>query len=256
MDCIDHTLLGEHPAWQLQQQMLKRENQSVSLNSLTDRLAGLLAVDLNPVGHLIRLATRNTTYQKTWNFFNDRGNVVRKSGYEGFSDLESAGAGADIGFSVREDAAISASHEKVLASYQTVLSSQLQRNQNIFIRARQMEDSKVSAVARIFAAGQLVQELSEFFEEFPRAKVSQACARLSIHPRMVERRMHELGMTAVKLKRACMLSQATHQVLWTNRAFDEIAVSCGFTHGAHLSRAVFSATGGMTPSLLRGLARA
>lgn len=254
VDCIEHSLAGEHPAWKLRLQMQTSNSYRLTLGSITDRLGELLAVDLNPVGHAFRLATNDLTYRRAWGFYNERGNVVSKVGYDGSRQLDEAALReTNLQATRAEKIIVAASHEKLFSSYHNVLLTQLHKNQDLVIRGRKLEDSRVSAVARIFGVGQLIAELSEFFEEFPAAKVSHACKKLSVHPRLVERRMNELGITAVKLKRACMLSRATHQVLWSNRSFSEIATNCGYTHGAHLSRVVFFATGGMTPSFLRSL---
>lgn len=246
VDCIEHSLAGEHPAWKLQRQMQISDSFRLTIGSVTERVRELLAVDLNPVGQALRLATNDKTWRRVWAFYNERGNVVSKADYENCRLLES-------GMARGQKRTIANSHEKVFVSFCDVLAAQPRKNENSLVRVRQLEDARVSSVARIFGVGQLVAELSEFFEEFPAAKVGDACKMLSVHPRLIERRMHELGITAVKLKRACMLSRATHQILWSDRSFGEIALNCGYTHGAHLSRVFFFATGGMTPSVVRNL---
>ena len=256
VDCIEHSLAGEHPASKLQMQMQISERHKPSLNDVTDSLGQLLAVDLNPVGHVLRLARNELTFRRTWNFYNERGNVVSKTDFVGTSCVDEPSASQiDLRASGGETKIVSDSHEKILSSYKDVLSRQLRNCHDLVSRGRRLEDSNVSAVARIFGMGQLISEFCEFFEEFPAANVGTACHKLAVHPRLVERRMRELGITAVKLKRACMLSRATHQILWGERSFNEIAIACGYTHGAHLSRAFSVATGGMTPSVLRSLVR-
>jgi AraC-like DNA-binding protein len=236
--------------------MQTAECHRLTIGSVTDRLGELLAVDLNPVGHALRLAFDDVTYRRIWGFFNERGNVVSKIGYDGSRVPDHVELSeVELQSTRGEKKNVLDAHEKMLFSYQNVLLMQLRQNQDPRLRDWKLEDSKVSAVARIYGAGQLILELSEFFEEFPAAKVSDACRSLTVHPRLLERRMNELGMTAVKLKRACMLSRATHEILWGQRSFGEIAKNCGYSHGAHLNRAVYLATGGMTPSFLRSLVR-
>ena len=253
VDCIEHSLAGEHPAWKLQRQMQTSDSFRLTVGSVTERLRELLAADLNPVAHAVRFATNDNTWRRTWDFYNERGNVVSKADYENSRRSESGVLVEDVQTTRAEKRIIANSHEKVLVSMCNVLATQPQTNENSLVRMRKLEDARVSSLARIFGVGQFVAELSGFFEEFPAAKVGDACKMLSVHPRLLERRMHELGITAVKLKRACMLSRATHQILWSHRSFGEIALNCGYTHGAHLSRVVFFATGGMTPSVLRNL---
>ena len=251
VDCIEHSLAGEHPAWKLQRQMQTSDSLRLTLGSATERTRELLAVDLNPVGQAMRLATNDNAWQRMWSFYNERGNVVSKVDYKDQLGSEILIEGEQM--TRAEKRIIANCHEKLRISLRDVLSAQPRQNESSLVRVRKLEDARVSSVARIFGVGQLVAELSEFFEQFPAAKVSDACKILSVHPRLIERRMHELGITAVKLKRACMLSRATHQILWSNRSFGEIALNSGYTHGAHLSRVIFFATGGMTPSFLRSL---
>ena len=253
VDSIEHALVGDHPAMQLQQRMLGVDAQRVSLTSISDRIGELLAVDLNPFGQMLRLATNDTSFKNAWDAYNDLGNVVSKIGFE--ENKSYALDCLDSNCSPSERMGVLSVHEKIRSGLHAVLINQLRRNKDERVRKSSLEDSKVSAVSRIFGAGQLILELAEFFEEFPKAKVSEACLRLSIHPRLLERRMLELGLSAVKLKRACMLSRASHEILWSNRSLSEIAQSCGYSHGAHLSHAVHCATGGMSPSILRSIVR-
>ncbi|WAT87624.1 helix-turn-helix domain-containing protein [Delftia acidovorans] len=253
VDSIEHALVGDHPAMQLQQRMLGVDAQRVSLISISERIGELLAVDLNPFGQMLRLATTDASIKRAWDVYNDLGNVVSKVGFEG--EKSYTANVFDNHCSSNEKIVVLSVHEKLRAGLHGVLINQLRKNQNEAVRKNRLEDSKVSTVSRIFGAGQIILELTEFFEEFPKAKVSEACQRLSIHPRLLERRMLELGLSAVKLKRACMLSRASHEILWSNRSFSEIAQSCGYSHGAHLSHAVHCATGGMSPSILRSIVR-
>lgn len=249
VDCIEHSLVGDHPALQLKQQMLSADAQRITLTSISERMGKLIAVDLNPFGLCIRLASSEVSVSKAWDAYNKNGNVVAPVGF----NVKNSIVGLNFQGSKSEARVISANHEKVRYSLQGVLENQIRKNQDKTIRTRKTEDARVSAICRIYGVDQLVLELSEFFEENPKAKISDACQRLSIHPRFLERRMHDVGISAIKIKRACMLSLATHQILWSNRSFHDIAVRCGYSHGAHLSHAVHMATGGMSPSLIRGL---
>jgi AraC-like DNA-binding protein len=251
VDCIEHSLVGDHPAVQLKQQMLAGDTLRISLTSINERMGELLAVDLNPFGQLIRFASSDLTIANAWDAYNKNGNVVSAVGF----DELNAPIALKFQASKSEVRSILSTHEKIRFSYQGVLMNLIRKNQDKVFRARKIEDVRVSAVCRIYGVNQLVLELSEFFEEYPKAKVSDVCQRLSIHPRFLERQMHDFGISAMKIKRACMLSLATHEILWSNRNFNEIAISSGYTHGAHLSRVVFVATGGLTPSVLRTLAR-
>lgn len=145
-------------------------------------------------------------------------------------------------------------HEKLLDAYQTSLGRLLRINQNAGSWANAVEDNRVSNIARILGAGALVIELSEFFETDPLARVDDAYRALGVHPRTVERRMRELGLPTVMLKRACMLARATHDLLWSGKSFSDIARRRGYADAAHLSRVISTATGGMTPTMVRGLA--
>lgn len=250
-DCIQHGLQGDHPASKLRQQIQSSSNHRLAVNSLSDRIGELLAVDLNPVGQAVRLANNDATYHRVWDFYNHTGNVVDKVPY---SKVRQYDAGNQL--SSHDGRMIEiVMHEKILEGYQNVLGLLLRSNQNHHTRINKIRDSRVSVVARIFKAGNIVVELGEFFEAFPHAKVSDACLKLGIHPRALERQLQEFGITAVMLKRACMLASASHEILWGERSFAEIAKRHGYTDGAHLGHSVAMATGGMTPSIVRSLGK-
>ncbi len=250
-DCIEHSLVGDQPAPLLKQQMLRSDSRRVSLLSISERMGELLAVDLNPLGQVFRLANSEITIAKAWDAYNENGNVVSKVGFEG----RNAADALDFKDSKADARAILSTHEKLRSGLHWVLLNQIRKNHDESVRARKIEDLRVSALCRIYGVDQLILELSEYFEEYPKAKVSDACQRLSIHPRFLERRLLEFGLSAVKIKRACMLAYATREILWSNKNFNDIARSAGYSHGAHLSHAVHAATGGMSPSLIRGIMR-
>lgn len=253
-DCIDHSLAGEHSAQLLMAQIETPAVKAISGISLADAFGELLAVDVNPVGHAFRLARSETTYVKAWDFYNNQGNVISRIGYSCASGGNVAQLQAEYLSPARGGASfINSVHERMYSAYIDNFQTQVRKNHDGRVFGRRVEDSRVSAVARIFAVDPLIQELSYFFEEYPGAKVGQACQRLGIHPRLLERRMLGFGISAIKIKRACMLSQATQQILWSRRKFTDIATDCGYAHSAHLTQAISRATGGMSPSLLRNL---
>ncbi len=217
----------------------------------------LLYTDLNPIGQAIRLAKNESTFHRLWDRYNKGGNVIARIAYSGVKD----GKTIDAIYRSQNQAATheermneAGSHEKVLDAYRNALVIPLRSNQNAASWRDTLQDCRVSTVARVLTAGNLVVELSEFFESNPHARVADACRALGVHPRTVERRMHELGLPAVMLKRACMLSGATHDVLWSRDSFADVARRHGYADAAHLSRVVSIASGGLTPSMVRGLA--
>lgn len=253
-DCVRHSLMGDVSAAHLRREFHQSAHQELTVTSITDRLGELLAVDLNPVGQVMRLSRTERAYHGVWDAYNQRGNVVARVAYGTGGRSPASHAPTSDSFHRRRSACRTEErmHEHLLESYQSVLSVRLTGNIRSSHRwLDHVADARVSAVARILGAGQLVVELCQYFEMFPHAKVQDACLRLGAHPRTVERRMREMGITAVMLKRACMLASATHDILWTQRDFDDIAKRCGYTDGAHLCKTVSMATGGITPSMCR-----
>lgn len=253
-DCVRHSLMGDVSAAHLRNELHQSTHKELTVTSISDRLGELLAVDLNPVGHVLRLSRTERAYHGLWDAYNQRGNVVARVAYG--SGRRSPALHASSSCHVHHGQGArrieERMHERLLESYQSVTSARLLGNiRNSRSWSDHVADARVSAVARILGAGQLVVELCQFFEMFPHAKVQDACVRLGAHPRTVERRMRELGITAVMLKRVCMLTSATHDILWTQRDFDDIAKRHGYTDGAHLCKTVSMATGGITPSMCR-----
>jgi len=256
VDCIFHSLAGEHPAAKLQLQLQEADSRRLTLTNISDGLSELLAVDLNPVGNVLRLANNDLAYVRTWDFYNQVGNVVAKVGFDSIKRAEAfhkkiASSHISRGEMVR----LATSHENVAESYRQVLEVQLRKNSTPQNQIQRIEDSRVSTVARIFGMDALIVELSEYFEAHPKSKVSHACVSLGVHARTAERQLSQMGLTIVMLKRACMLSRATREILWSDRPYSEIAFRSGYTHAAHLGKAISFATGGMSPSFVRSLVR-
>ena len=253
VDCLRHSLAGDHPAAQLRQQMHTLAAHQLTVESLSNRVSELLAVDLNPLGQLLRLARSADTYRRAWDCYDQNGNVVARAGN---SHVQHPGNAALTAVSPHlprlERVRAQAAHERIVESFNNAFICQWRGNQNAQVLARKVEDCEVSAVARIYGMDALIVELSECFEAYPYLNVTQACVRLGLHPRLLERRMRSLGTTPVLLKQACMLTQATQQILMGHLSFSEVAKRCGYANGAHLTRTVARATGGFTPTLLRG----
>lgn len=246
--------MGDVSAAHLRSEMHQSAYRELTVTSISDRLGELLAVDLNPAGQVLRLSRTERAYHGLWDAYNQRGNVVARVAYGSGRRSPASHAPSSCRFHHDQSARRieERMHERLLESYQRVTSVRLLGNvRNSRSWSDHVADARVSAVARILGAGQLVVELCQYFEMFPHAKVQDACLRLGAHPRTVERRMRELGITAVMLKRACMLTSATHDILWTQRDFDDIAKRSGYTDGAHLCKTVSMATGGITPSMCR-----
>lgn len=253
-DCVRHSLMGDVSAAHLRSELHQSAHQELTVTSISDRLGELLAVDLNPVGQVLRLSRTERAYHGIWDAYNQRGNVVARVAYGAVRRSPPLHAPSSCSFHHGHSARRieERMHERLLESYQSVTSARLMGNiRNSRGWSDHVADARVSTVARILGAGPLVVELCQYFEMFPHGKVQDACWRLGAHPRTVERRMRELGITAVMLKRVCMLTSATHDILWTQRDFDDIAKRCGYTDGSHLCKTVSMATGGITPLMCR-----
>lgn len=257
VDCLVHSLDGDLPAAQLRQQMHALAAHQLTVESLSDRVHELLAVDLNPLGQLLRLGRSAETYRRAWDCYDQYGNVVGRVSHSGVQHSGDVTPSAVLPHLSRlERVQGQAAHERLVQSFYNAFTYQWRGNQNAQVLARKVEDSAVSRVARVYAMDALIVELSECFEADPSLNVTQACVRLGVHPRLLERRMRRLGMTPVLLKQACMLTQATQQILMGSLSFSEVANRCGYANGAHLARTVARATGGFSPTLLREFMRA
>jgi len=248
-DCLHHTLRGDIPATVLHNEMQLAAHQSLSVTSLSTRIAELLETDLNPLGQILRLAQKERTYHEIWHHYNRRGNVIHPTPFgkrAGAEHTPTTGAHHS-----RSAAAPFRLHADMLDAYRLCLDQLQQDNQSPQSRQRQQRALKLSVLASQTRASTLVHELCEFFEAFPHTKVQDACTRLGVHPRWVERLMHEQGITAGMIKRASMLTQASVDILCTPRELSDIAQRCGYSDGAHLSKAFSQATGGIQPSQCR-----
>jgi len=254
-DCVHHTLVGDLPTEAMAREIRHTAHQSLSARALSERMAELMAVDLNPVGQVFRLARSEAVHQRIWDAYNRSGNVVAPVYFEDLSDGPQAPAPGPLSLlsGLDRSAQVKAQdlHAHLLNSYKTSFEGRRRSNRAEAAWGGQLAEMRVSVLARILGAGPLVLELCEVFEAFPRAKVQEACARLGVHPRALERRMRELGITAMMLKRACMLTSATRHLLSTQQPLNEIARRHGYADGAHLSKAVSLATGGISASQCR-----
>lgn len=200
-----------------------------------------MAVDLNPVGQIVRMAKSEQVFVNVWQAYNAKGNVVARVPYSGQRE------------GVQHHAP--RNHEKILMGYQEVLAGVVRVNRNVAVWQSRLADNRVSAVAKILGAGNLLTDVAAYFECHPHAKVADACAELGVHPRTLGRRFREVNLTPVIFKRACMLTMAAHEVLWSDRPFKDIAASHGYCDAAHMNKAFAAATGGLSPSTLRELSK-
>lgn len=85
------------------------------------------------------------------------------------------------------------------------------------------------------------------------APVASLPRKLGCQKRTLERRLAEVGLTAHALRRADRMMRATAG-LFSGDAMTTIALDCGFSDAAHMSRS-FRAACGMTPSMLVNIVR-
>lgn len=84
----------------------------------------------------------------------------------------------------------------------------------------------------------------------------EIASRVGISPRQLERRfLADVGLTARDYRSKLRLAKADRMIRQTNRSMTEIALECGFSDSAHLTRS-FKSQFEMTPSLARRSARA
>lgn len=241
-DCLRFSLDGDVSSQTMQSQMCKPASHSATVSTVGQCIGELLAVDMNPIGQLVRLAKSEQVFVQTWQAYNSLGNVVAAVPYSGASDTSAR--------SVHQN------HDKLLLGYQEVLPRVVRVNADYQTWRSRLLDSRVSSIAKVLGAGSLLTDLALFFESHPRAKVSDACIELGVHPRTLERRFIEVGVTPVMYKRVCMLTMASQSVLWSDKSFKDIAEKHGYADAAHMSRAFSAATGGLSPSTLRAIAAA
>lgn len=95
-------------------------------------------------------------------------------------------------------------------------------------------------------------EAALVFEREGYIPVADVARKLGCHPRTLERRLREEGLTAEALRMATRLIRATSR-LRSTESLTTIAFDEGFADQAHMSRA-FRASCGISPSTVRGLA--
>ncbi len=80
-DCLRHSLQGEVAAVHLRSEFHQSAHQELTVTSISDRIGELLAVDLNPVGQVMRLSRTERAYHGIWDAYNQKGNVVARVAY-------------------------------------------------------------------------------------------------------------------------------------------------------------------------------
>lgn len=241
-DCLRFSLNGVVSAQTMHMELCKSTSDSATASTMGQCVAELLAVDLNPVGQLIRSAKSVQSIEQTWHAYNRLGNVVAPVPFSGTSRGSTR--------------SVSKNHEKLLLGSQDVLPRIVRVNANYQTWRSRLVDGRVSSIAKVLGAGSLLTDLALFFESHPRAKVNDACIELDVHPRTLERRFKEVGITPVAYKQVCMMTMASQSVFWSDKSFKDIAEKYGYSDAAHMSRAFSNATGGLSPSTLRSIALA
>lgn len=92
-------------------------------------------------------------------------------------------------------------------------------------------------------------EVAQVFDVEGAMSLAELAGKLGCHPRTLERRLREEGITAEALRQASRLIRATRR-LHSADSLTAIAVEEGFSDQAHMTRS-FRFSSGMTPSLLR-----
>jgi AraC-like DNA-binding protein len=109
--------------------------------------------------------------------------------------------------------------------------------------------SLVDVASQLGVAHSAAAEVAQIFESEGPMPVAELARKLGCHPRTLERRLREEGITAEALRQASRLIRVTRR-LQSSDSLTAIAVEEGFSDQAHMTRS-FRFSCGMTPSLLR-----
>lgn len=185
--------------------------------------------------------------KQAWNLYNTGANLAVPSSF----DVEASAAPLLVFDAGREQAP----HLPVLREVARVLAV-VASNKTPARRAQAARLDSVSDLAlRLGLEGSLLHDASLCFEDTPKASVSQLARALGCQRRTLERTFTAEGLTALTLRRACALVGATRDI-WGDERLADIAIRHGYADLAHLSKTFARSVGGLTPTLLRKLARA
>jgi len=217
--------------------------------AVTQDLRGLLALDVGPTAQVFRRLASRQALVDMWNAYNTHGNVQAPSMLQGQGD------GLHCVFRFEQQQA-DRTLELMTHVWIEILQGLIQRRAERAPLSRpDGSAASLSELARLMNAGSLVEDACTFFEVRPEAQVPDLARHLALHPRTLARRLDEVGLTPLALKRACALVGATRDLLETDLSLTTIAARHGYSDGAHLTRQVRQATGGFSPSELRRLVR-
>lgn len=134
----------------------------------------------------------------------------------------------------------------------SVMSSVLEHVQS---RGQRMyRPTSLSRLAEFLGRGHgVAADVSRAIEDDWLAPVADLPRKLGCQKRTMERRLKEVGLTAQSLRQADRMLRATAG-LFSGDSATAIALDCGFSDMAHMSRS-FRAACGMTPSMLIAIVR-
>lgn len=256
-ETLQMILGGDTPAVALKNEIGLSCYSDITSSSISEKFSFLMAVDLNPLGQIFRLAKSGQHYKNIWDTYNRYGNVVTDLPYQKIEEDTYTKGQLRVSFS--DDSLMRRAEMRVYnllqESFHSCSQGILSANKSDSALVEKISLMKVSSVAGIYNAKPVVQELAKYFETFPRANVADACYELGCSQRALERLMKELGLRTGTLKRACMVAGASTEIVNSQRSFAEIARRHGFHDTAHLTRSIACAAGGMAPSVLREIVR-
>ena len=242
---VAHALDGHLPHHRYRSAGRARKRDGASEGQVERAVEEWLAADLNPAIHFMRSMTALPSAFACYNAYNEAVQLGVRT-----RAAPQAGAGIAVRRVMRgafEDV------EPCRMATLAVLNAQMGAIGLNGAAGRAPKPKSLSGVAELLGvAGSAAADAALAFESEGHISVGELAARLGCHPRTLQRRLREEGLTAEGLRLAWRMVAATDR-LWSAASLTEIAFEMGFSDLAHMTRA-FRSSCGMAPSQLRRLA--
>lgn len=237
---IGNVLCSSVPAVYFQAKMGDYSGRVPTVTKLAEHWKELSIVDLSPTGRVVWNARAVGTVSAIWRAYTEYSDVIAATDYTPQG--------------LQPEKTISKVHQLLLDMYWESIDRSLVRNAQCSAH-RGTPQLDLRDVLRIYNAPVMVWETADYFLRNPLAKVADLYIHLALNPRTAERRFEWIGIRAISIKRACALTSATQQVLWSDLPLGQIAKRCGYTDGSHMHREFVRATGGISPAVYRACTR-
>lgn len=206
------------------------------------RMAGLLALDANPVAALMAGSGSQQALVRRWNGFNHQAPL-------GVHTLMTGPAGAPLQRSARHAGAHSALRQGVTAACVQQLSRAVDRPAHEARHAPPL----LARLAALHAGGGGLHDCTEHLHAQPAATLAECAQALGMSARTLQRMLEARGLRFTRLRQAVRITLAGQALRTGSGTLTGVALDAGFFDAAHFAHAWKQACG-LSPSQYRQLA--